>query len=412
MELLMSRGRDTAGYAVIDPRSSAVRLVRGKPEDVIRALEADESVDRKLVILHCRARPLTEETSVAQPLLWRNIVVAAAGIIENDADFKDSDAPQPWIDSYAFCKVITDEPQATMENLAKLVGSYSVIAVNLARPSLMHIIKGSQPLAVAHRDGEAIAVASEASMLEALGFTPELPAPGTYIAFDLEACRCTWRSRFCISTSAPVLEPSPSRAVVLCSGGLDSAVAACIAAEKHSEVVLLFVDYGQPAAEMERKAVHAIAEKIGAKVCEVKLPGLDTRGLRSPPTGPHAAETLKRWVPARNLVLLAHAIALAEQIGAEVVYTGFNLEEACVFPDNTTEAVELLDRAAKWFVASGRIRIEAPLARMMKRDIVKLAIEYGVLDITWSCDKPGPEPCGECEGCWLRRKALEELGRG
>ena len=410
LNMLMTRGRDAAGYAIVDPDSGLVSYHTGSVENVRRSLREERSGDF-LIVLHARARPLTEEANVAQPVLWRGVLVSMEGIVENDWEFRSSDAPSPWIDAYALCRVFeTQIEDATISGLEKVVGSFSCIAINLSRPDVVNIVKGSQPLVFSLSEGS-LAVASEDWMLIRLGIrNVTVPEPGTYIRISIRDSRQSIR-RFRLTTSAPVPEPSEDKAVVLCSGGLDSGVVACIAKRRHRKVYLLFVDYGQPAAAREREAVHKIAEKIGAEVIEVKLPNLlNVEGLKTQVEGPEAAETLRRWVPARNLLLLSIAVAVAEQVGASVVYTGFNLEEACVFPDNTTEAIQLLDRAAKLFVSHGRVPIVAPLARLMKRDIVRLAIKYGILDLTYSCDRPDG-PCGRCEGCWLRQRALEEVMR-
>ncbi len=408
LNFLITRGRDTAGYAVVDPDSGLVSYYAGSVENVRRRLRDEKSGDL-IILLHTRARPLTEEASAAQPVLWRGVLVSMEGIIENDWEFRSSDAPSPWIDAYVLCRVFETQVENTIpEKLERVIGSFSCIAVNLARPDTVHLVKGLQPLVFSVGEG-LLAAASEDWMLTKLGVRHVIvPEPGTYIRISVgDMTQKVWRFR--LTTRAPVPEPSEDRAVVLCSGGLDSGVVACIAKRRHRKVYLLFVDYGQPAALREREAVYKIAKKIEAEVIEVKLSNiLNVEGLRAQVEGPEAAETLRRWVPARNLLLLSIAIAVAEQVGASVVYTGFNLEEACVFPDNTTEAVQLLDRAVKLFVSHGRVRIVAPLARLMKRDIVRLAVRYGILDLTYSCDRPDG-PCGRCEGCWLRQRALEEI---
>ncbi len=410
LNFLATRGRDAAGYVLVDPDRGVVSHVCGTLSHVRTMLSRERSGD-VIALLHCRARPLTEEANVAQPVIWRNVVVAMQGIVENDQQFKEPDAPTPWIDAYVFCKVFeTDDIQRIVSSLESVLGSFSAVCINLRRSNILHIVKGSQPLAISI-DNNYIVVASEPWMIYKLGFkNVEIPDPGTYIRVNVQDIVVD-KISFKLSTSAPVPEPAGDRAIVLCSGGLDSGVVAYIAHKRHREIYLLFIDYGQPAAAREREAVYKIAQKINAKVIEVKLPTfLNVEGLCTKVAGVEAAETQRRWVPARNLLLLAVAVAMAEQIGAEYVYTGFNLEESCVFPDNTTEAVQLLDKAAKLFVSHGKVKIVAPLARLMKKQIVKLALDYGLLDITYSCDRPDG-PCGECEGCWLRKKALEELSK-
>jgi 7-cyano-7-deazaguanine synthase len=214
-----------------------------------------------------------------------------------------------------------------------------------------------------------------------------------------------------------------NRAVCLCSGGLDSTVAATIARRSGMDVYLIHISYGQQAEGREIQAVRRIADAIGAS--HLMLTGLDlfrdlspltTRGARIPRGGEVSLDsdsTPPTWVYCRNTVLLSIAAAYAEYLGAESIYVGFNAEEAMSYPDNRQEFVErfnaLLERAVASF--SRPPEVVAPLVGMRKKDIVRLGAEIKApLELTWSCYLNGETHCGTCESCLHRRRGFVEAG--
>lgn len=214
-----------------------------------------------------------------------------------------------------------------------------------------------------------------------------------------------------------------SKAVCLCSGGLDSTVAATIARRSGMDVYLIHVSYGQQAELREIEAVRRIAGAIGAS--DLMLSTLDLfRGLSALTTPcariPQGVEvsldsgsTPPTWVYCRNTVLLSMAAAYAEYLGAESIYVGFNAEEAMSYPDNRPEFVErfnaLLERAVASF--SRPPKVVAPLVDMRKNEIVRLGTEIKApLELTWSCYLDGEIHCGTCESCQHRRRGFMEAG--
>ncbi|MGB9902210.1 7-cyano-7-deazaguanine synthase QueC [Methanothrix sp.] len=213
------------------------------------------------------------------------------------------------------------------------------------------------------------------------------------------------------------------KTVCLCSGGLDSTVAATIARRSGMDVCLIHVSYGQQAERREIEAVERIADAIGASdlMCASidlfrNLSALTTRGARIP-TGAEVSldsdSTPPTWVYCRNTVLLSMAAAYAEYLGAESIYVGFNAEEAMSYPDNRREFVErfnaLLERAVASF--SRPPKVVAPLVDMRKREIVRLGAEIKApLELTWSCYLDGEIHCGRCESCQHRRRGFMEAG--
>lgn len=209
------------------------------------------------------------------------------------------------------------------------------------------------------------------------------------------------------------------RAVALLSGGLDSAVAAATFARApgHALAAALFCDYGQRAARRERDAARRLADRLGAPFVVRDLPWLGElareSGSRLVADGPLPTGTRERpgdaqsaaavWVPARNVVLVAIAAAHAETLGAEVVVTGFNREEAATFADNSAAFVAACTAALALGTRNG-VRVESPTLALDKDAIVAAARALGFTAADfWSCYEGGERPCGRCESCLRSR---------
>jgi 7-cyano-7-deazaguanine synthase len=214
------------------------------------------------------------------------------------------------------------------------------------------------------------------------------------------------------------------RAVVLCSGGLDSTVAAAEARDAGYELYLLSVDYGQRHA-VELKRVPEIAAALGAKrhlVVHVDLRAFGGSALtdavpvpKDRPDEAIGAGIPPTYVPARNTIFLSLALAWAEALGAEAIYFGANVLDYSGYPDCRPEflrAFEALARqGTKVGVEGGRIRVEAPLLRMTKADIIRRGVALQApIHLTHSCYDPDEQgrACGRCDSCRLRRKGFAE----
>ena len=216
-----------------------------------------------------------------------------------------------------------------------------------------------------------------------------------------------------------------SRAVVLLSGGMDSATTLYAARKAGHSLYALSFDYGQRH-RRELPAARAIAK--AAKVREHRILRIDLRAfggsaltdrrLRVPRR--RSLENIGRgipatYVPARNTILLAHALAYAEVVGADRIYVGANYYDYSGYPDCRPEYYRAFQRlanlATKRAVEGHRIRIETPLIRKTKADIVRLGTRLGVpFELTWSCYLGGKRACGECDSCQLRLKGFREAG--
>jgi 7-cyano-7-deazaguanine synthase len=216
-----------------------------------------------------------------------------------------------------------------------------------------------------------------------------------------------------------------SKAIVLLSGGLDSATCLLIALAEGFEVHALSFDYGQRhAIELDR--ARALARFYGARshrVIRLDLPSREASALTDPgqlvPRHSLGREAIPiTYVPARNTLFLAHAVAWGEAIGAAVVYIGANALDYSGYPDCRPEFLEAFTRAANLGTKAGvegalRFEIRAPLIAMTKADIVRRASGLGLeFALTTSCYDPSPAgvPCASCDSCLLREKGFREAG--
>jgi 7-cyano-7-deazaguanine synthase len=216
------------------------------------------------------------------------------------------------------------------------------------------------------------------------------------------------------------------RAVVLLSGGLDSSTCLAVARAASLETYCLSVDYGQRHRGELRRA-RRIARALGAaghEVVKVDLSAFGGSALTdrtiAVPKGRSPARMSRAipvtYVPARNTVFLALALAYAETLGAEDVYVGVNAIDYSGYPDCRPAFLAAFERlahvATKAGVSGRPLRIRAPLLRLSKAGIIKLGVSLGVpFRLTQSCYDPVRErACGRCDACILRRKGFAEAG--
>ena len=215
-------------------------------------------------------------------------------------------------------------------------------------------------------------------------------------------------------------------AIVLLSGGLDSATTLAIARSQGYETYVLSFDYGQRH-NRELEAAKNIAKSLGAKKhLLVKIDNQIFRGSaltddldvpKSRSDEEIATGIPVTYVPARNTIFLAHALAWAETIHAGHIFIGANAIDYSGYPDCRPEFIILFETLANVATKSGvegaRLQIHAPLIKMSKADIVRKAIELEVdLSLTHSCYDPLTDgrACGECDSCLLRQKGFREAG--
>lgn len=211
--------------------------------------------------------------------------------------------------------------------------------------------------------------------------------------------------------------------MVLLSGGLDSATCLAIATRRDRPVHALTFVYGQRHAR-EIASARRVARRLGVRHHSViRLPlaplvasSLTRSDRRLPSGGPRAGRIPSTYVPARNTVLLAVALAYAESHGLERIYFGANAVDYSGYPDCRPEFVRAFNALARRAVRpvdrrGGRIRLVAPLLRLSKGDIVRRGNALGVpWELTWSCYAGGRRPCGVCDSCRLRARGFRAAG--
>jgi 7-cyano-7-deazaguanine synthase len=209
-------------------------------------------------------------------------------------------------------------------------------------------------------------------------------------------------------------------ALVLLSGGLDSTVCLAVARRQAHPVVALTVDYGQRhRVELERAA--AVAARLGTEhlVVRVDLSPWAGSALTDPSVEvPDAARGTEEgipvtYVPARNLIFLALAAGVAEARAVDHVYIGVNSLDYSGYPDCRPEFIDAFRTAAglalKRGVEGRPLVFHTPLVDLTKAAIVRLGVDVAApLDLTWSCYRGGPRPCGRCDACALRARGFAE----
>lgn len=220
---------------------------------------------------------------------------------------------------------------------------------------------------------------------------------------------------------------SPSRAVVLLSGGIDSATALAIAKSEGFEVHALSFAYQQRHAA-ELRAAKRIAASLGAashKIIEIDLRQFGGSALTSDIPVPKDRSVAEMnagipttYVPGRNTIFLSFAMAWAEVLAARDMYIGVNALDYAGYPDCRPEYIAAFEHMANLATkpttaGSERLTIHAPLVDLNKAEILSAGLRLGVdFSLTSSCYDPSEAgtPCGRCDSCILRMAAFEELG--
>ena len=238
------------------------------------------------------------------------------------------------------------------------------------------------------------------------------------------------------------------RAVALLSGGVDSSTALAIAKAEGFSVYALSFKYGQRHS-VELESAHRVAQSLGVQqhlTAEIDLRMFGSSALTDDIAVPKDREADEMstgipvtYVPARNTIFLSFAVAFAEVIGAEDIFTGMNALDYSGYPDCRPEYIEAYELMANLATRSGvegttDLKIHTPLIQLTKAEIVRKGLDLGVdYAKTWSCYDPQAldivltasgvpsdrtgivaeeriVPCGKCDSCILRAKGFAELG--
>ena len=213
----------------------------------------------------------------------------------------------------------------------------------------------------------------------------------------------------------------PVKAVVLLSGGLDSATTLAIAGSEGRECHALSILYGQRHV-VELQAAERLAQQAAShKVIEIPLNAWGGSALTADLDVPKNAldETAIpiTYVPARNTIFLALALGYAEVLGAREIWCGVNALDYSGYPDCRPEFIQAFQELArvgtKQGVEGDPIQIKAPLIHMTKAEVIQAGLQLGVdYGQTHSCYDPSPagKPCGDCDSCLIRQAAFDQLG--
>ncbi len=214
-----------------------------------------------------------------------------------------------------------------------------------------------------------------------------------------------------------------NKAIVLLSGGLDSATTAAIAIAEGYETIALSFRYGQRHYK-ELEAAKKIVQALGIKqhfITDIDLSqwggsSLTDESITIPQDGVQPNVIPSTYVPGRNTVFIAIALSLAEAKNAQAIYLGINAVDYSGYPDCRPEYLaayqQLANLSSKAGIEGHAPKLIAPLVKDSKADIVRRALELNVpIADTWSCYQGGETPCGLCDSCRIRDRALMEVGQ-
>ena len=226
--------------------------------------------------------------------------------------------------------------------------------------------------------------------------------------------------------TSSTLNGSSPKAVVLLSGGLDSATVLAIAASEGFELHAISFDYGQRH-RFELAAAARVSRAQGVRehvIFRVDTAIFQGSALTNDIPVPHNRSDAElsdgipiTYVPARNTIFLSIALGLAESVGAQDLFLGVNAVDYSGYPDCRPEYIAAFEQMANLATKAGvegrRIRIHAPLISMTKAEIIRAGLELGVdYGLTHSCYDPLPDgaACGECDSCQIRLKGFLAAG--
>ncbi len=213
-----------------------------------------------------------------------------------------------------------------------------------------------------------------------------------------------------------------SKAIVLLSGGLDSAVTLAVAKKQGFDCCCLVFNYGQRhareinSAKKIARAASCIYELVkiglpwrGSSLLDKKISVTRAQGYKS------TSKIPATYVPGRNIIFLSFALSYAEAIKAKAIFIGAHQEDYSGYPDCRKEFFQAFKPVIAAGTRSGvqkeRIKIITPLLHKRKADIIKLGNKLGVdFGLTWSCYHGGKAPCGKCDSCYFRKKGFKEAG--
>lgn len=426
------RGRDGRGFLTNYGDDIVIeRSIDRKDEDDWKRIEFFKNdVSSATFIGNLRAEPTTEYVADKtledqQPYSAGSWSIVHNGTIANDKTLRTGKV-HTTIDSAAIAEVLDatscdgSHPSQTavhfLENVKKLKGSYAILATHSEQNNHLMVAANYRPVWF---------VLTEVGVFfaSARHYFPDDMIPRMVDPYSIRSFY--FNDHLEIRGESLYDTTNDSKALVVCSGGLDSTVAATYVKKILGiDTEMIHFRYGSRAEGPEVTAVQAVAKALGVPCTLFHLPIYkpeDSPLLQSDSKiagGEEGAEFAHEWVPARNLLLLAVATAYAEANGFNYLVLGNNLEEAGAYPDNEPEFISRFNDLLPFAVGDGkRMQVIMPVGNMMKHEIVDLGHRIGApFDKTWSCYRAGEHHCGTCGPCYMRRTAfaingLEEVIR-
>lgn len=364
----------------------------------------------EIILGNCRAAPTTElEKGKLQPYdgLVHN------GTISND---KELGHRAGEIDSEALSRHLNrGSIHSFLHSLEQVKGSYALACV--LKDTLV-LARNYKPLYYINLDGvfwfaSMPYMLDNAFGLKAKGIAPVELTP--YSVLDVVTG---------MSYKMDSREANSNRVIVVASAGLDSTTVATHYASMKKDVMLLHFTYGCQAQTRELECIQRIADSLEEKFatsCKVRVLSLPYEQIKTDSPlltggtiagGVEGAEYAFEWVPARNLLMTAAAVALAEAEGYGVVSLGLNIEESGAYPDNEEAFTQGLNNLMQYAVSSEkRVIVECPYDRFTKREIVADGLKLGApYEHTWSCYRGGEISCGHCGPDTMRQLAFHRNG--
>ncbi len=413
------RGRDGRGFVInSSTETNLIRFYSTEQQRQGPAPRLDRICYSATVIGNLRAEPttefvLTKREHDQQPYSLSDWSIVHNGTIANDKELRTNLLPTA-IDSSAIVEQLAEQNcnfrvDEFADVIRSLRGSYAILAANNDHSDSLLVAVNYRPLWYIQTEFGVFFASSRAYFPK--NYPPQMLQPYTAAKFDGYGIQG-------VASLYPDIAAG-ERALVVCSGGLDSVVSATYAQRKLGmSIHLIHFLYGSRAEGPEVEAVKAVAENLGAELTLFNLP-VYSKGdspLLDPDSkvagGEAGAEFAHEWVPARNLLLLSVATAFAEARGIDTIVLGNNLEEAGAYPDNEPEFISRFNDLLPFAVGDGkRMRVIMPVGNMMKHEIVALGKQIDApMHLTWSCYRADELHCGTCGPCYMRRKAFEING--
>lgn len=416
------RGLDSAGAISIDHKGQYKKSGKAAPKDYnfVREIITQNC---SVVIGNNRAEPTTEFVSQKgiddiQPFGNGTIFISHNGVIANDKALKETYnlTSSTRIDSSILPDLINK--LGVREAIKQIQGSFALAVIDAKQPQKIWLARNYKPLFLQNNPSlSALFFASRPEYLapeRKLNDSLYLPAIVQVPPYHLVEIDGTTGEIFGESFSK---RGRSRKALVICSGGLDSTTAAKWAQMKGYDITLLHFLYKCRAQTKEMEAVKKIADILQ---CEYRFENLNWLGELGGSSltdlsltiteNETSAEFAHEWVPARNLIFCALAAGLCDRYGYDTLVMGLNLEEGGAYPDNTVEFYEALDHVCNIGTIS-RPQIISPLGNFVKHQIVQLALEIDApIHLAWSCYYGEEYHCGSCGPCYMRRTAFKMLG--